>query len=200
MSGWRRAPCRRQPGLTSLRLHAAQSSLQVAAGPHVPASSRCSVLPAGGSRASRPRVFTLLSAPCRRQLGLTSPCLHAAQCLAPGNVPPGGQGSDGPTDVRSEHDAEAEPQSPGPRPRLFILRSESRLHCELLGTRTHPALSWVSRGSWPRASTHSGIQKMTKTLIKGRKAVFPFPVMDKACQLPMTEHSKGLKHQSAAKT
>ena len=40
----------------------AQSSLQAAARPHVPASSRCSVLPAGGSRASRPRVFTLLSA------------------------------------------------------------------------------------------------------------------------------------------
>lgn len=93
------------------------------------------------------------------------PCVHAAQCLAPGDVPPGRQGPDGPTDVRSEHNAEAEPQSPGPRPRLFIpnqlsggchrLRSESRLRCKLLGTRIYPALSWVSPRSGPRASTYS---------------------------------------------
>ena len=55
-------------------------------------------------------------------------------------------------------------------------------------------------GAGPELLHTAGIPKMTKTLSKGRKAVFPFPVMDKACQLPVTKHSKGLKHQPGAKT
>ena len=55
-------------------------------------------------------------------------------------------------------------------------------------------------GAGPELPHTVDIQKMTKTLSKGRKAVFPLPVMGKACQLPKTEHSKGLKRQPRAKT
>lgn len=55
-------------------------------------------------------------------------------------------------------------------------------------------------GAGPELPHTVDIQKMTKTLSKVRNAVFPLPVMDKACQLPTTEHSKGLKHQPGANT
>lgn len=118
--------------------------------------------------------------------GPHAPRLHTAQCLAAGHMPPGGQGLDGPADVHSEHGAESEPQSPGRRPRLFILnqlpagcqrvRSESRLHCELLGTRTHLPSPGSPPGAGPELPHTVDIQQVTKMLSKGRKAVFPLPV------------------------